>query len=131
LSTNGKWYAAIRVPMTKDPRTRKKLGQSGLDLLSLELQETKVMNLLCQFDKDQVGIPEVLEAVIEYDKNLIRSSEVQSLEAKYRRTLEDRPWRSCKCEFCTKIGIHALIFRGANRNKRRGAHNTLMLYESL
>ena len=26
------------------------------------------------------------------------------------------------------LGIHMLIFRGANRNKRRGAHNTLMLY---
>ncbi len=131
LASNGKWYAAIRVPMTRDPRTRKKLEESGLDISRLAVQETRVMKMLCKYDKDEIGISEVLEAVLDYDKNLIRSTEVHSLRAQYKRTLEDRPWRQCDCQFCKEIGIHTLIFRGANRNKRRGAHNTLMLYESL
>jgi hypothetical protein len=117
--------------MTRDGRTRKELLESGLDLPSLEAQETMVMQLLCRFDKDEVGVEEVLDAVIEYDKHLTRSSDVRSLRTKYKRTLEDRPWRECDCPFCTNNGIHVLIFRGANRNKRRGAHNTLMLYESM
>lgn len=131
LARNGKWYAALRVPMTKDARTRKELLQSGLDITILEAQEAKVLELLGKFDKDEAEVNDVLDAVIGYDKHLSRSSEVHSLRDKYKRTLEDRPWRECDCPFCKQYGIHVLIFRGANRNKRRGAHNTLMLYESL
>lgn len=131
LAQNGKWYAALRVPMTRDGRTRKRLEQSGLDLANLEAQESGVMKLLCQFDRDEVGVQEVLDAVIEYDECLTRSSDVRSLRATYEKTLSDRPWRGCDCPFCKQAGIHVLIFRGANRNKRRGAHNTLMLYGSL
>jgi len=131
LATNGKWYAAIRVPMTKDPRTRKRLESSKIDLRRLEIQEAAVMKLLIQYDQNEVSIIEVLDAVIGYDEQLTRSSEVTSLRDKYRKTLVDRPWESCRCTFCSEIGIHMLIFRGANRNKRRGTHNTLMLYKSL
>jgi hypothetical protein len=131
LAPNREWYAAIRVPMTSDGRTRKNLEQSGLDLTSLEAQESQVIKLLCEFDRDEVSIKKVLDAVIEYDECLTRSSDVRSLRATYERTLKDRPWRSCDCPFCKEAGIHVLIFRGTNRNKRRGAHNTLMLYGSL
>ncbi len=131
LAPNGNWYAALRVPMTSDGRTRKRLQQAGLDIPSLEIQETQVMKLLCRFDRDEVGVREVLDAVIEYDERLTRSSDVRSLRATYKRTLIDRPWRRCDCPFCKQAGIHVLIFRGANRNKRRGAHNTLMLYRSI
>lgn len=131
LATNGSWYAAIRVPMTKDPRTRKRLESSKVDIQRLAIQEVTVMNLLMRYDKGEVSRQEVLDAVIEYDEQLTRSNEVQSLRNKYERTLIDRPWESCFCPFCKDIGIHMLIFRGANRNKRRGTHNTLMLYDSI
>jgi hypothetical protein len=131
LAPNGKWYAALRVPMTSDPRTRKRLGMSGLDLATLETQETQVLKLLCQYGRHAIGIEEVLDALIEYDQKLTRTSEAKSMRAKYKTTLEDRPWESCDCPFCAQAGIHVLVFRGSNRNKRRGAHNTLMLYGSL
>lgn len=131
LASNGEWYAAIRVPMTSDGRTRKRLEESGLKIEQLEAQETNVMRMLSQYDREEIGIQEVLDAVIEYDELLTRSSDVGSLRLKYKKTLQDRPWRNCDCPFCQKAGIHMLIFRGSNRNKRRGAHNTLMLYESL
>lgn len=41
----------------------------------------------------------------------------------YRRTLEERPWDRCDCPFCEKNGIQMCIFRGNNRNRRRGFHN--------
>lgn len=131
LSPNGKWYAAIRVPITSDGRTRKRLESSGLNIVELELKEALVMNLLCRYDRDEVGMREVLDGVIEYDASLTRTSDLRSLRSAYEKTLKDRPWRSCDCPFCQKAGIHVLIFRGANRNKRRGAHNTLMLYRSV
>lgn len=131
LGTNGKWYAALRVPMTSDGRTRKKLMLEGRDLVSLETQEANVMKLLCSYDRDESGIKEVLNALLEYDENLSRSGNTRSLKTAYERTLSERPWRDCNCQFCQNAGIHVLIFRGANRNKRRGAHNTLMLYQGL
>ena len=128
LSVDGRWYAALRVPMTSDGRTRLRLKSMHADLERLEVQEREVLTLLCRYDHDKVSVNEVLDAVLEYDVHLARSSETQSMRAKYRQTLVDRPWRRCECNFCEKLGIHMLIFRGANRNKRRGAHNTLMLY---
>ena len=117
--------------MTSDGRTRLRMAQINADIPQLERQEKEVLHLLSRYDRYQVGVDEVLDAVLEYDPNLARSSETASMRDKYRRTLVDRPWLTCKCNFCQDLGIHIVIFRGANRNKRRGAHNTLMLYRKV
>ena len=131
LSANGKWYAALRVPMTSDGRTRQRLIAANADVEKLKREEREVLSLLCKYDRDEVRNSEVLEAVLSYDCHLERASEIQSMKKRYKETLEDRPWRECDCPFCKEIGIHILIFRGSNRNKRRGAHNTLMLYKRI
>ena len=131
LGTDGEWYAALRVPMTSDGRTRKRLEAVDADIDELEKEEREVLRLLCLYDDDQAEINDVLDAVLSYDQRLLRKSETKSMRKKYRRTLEKRPWRACECPFCREIGIHTLIFRGANRNRRRGSHNTLMLYGSI
>lgn len=128
LSRDGRWYAAIRVPMTSDARTRKRLAESNSDISALEQEEKNALDLLNQFDQGLVGIDAVLDTVVEYDSHLRRSSDARLTREKYRRTLEDKPWLNCECAFCQQLGIHIVIFRGANRNKRRGAHNTAMLY---
>ena len=128
LAPDGQWYAALRVPMTTDGRTRRRLKTMDVDIDELQVQEREVLKLLSLYDSDQVSITDVLDAVLDYDRHLARSSETDSMRLKYQRTLLNRPWRSCHCGFCESLGIHILIFRGANRNKRRGAHNTLMLY---
>ena len=33
------------------------------------------------------------------------------------------PWKSCDCAVCRDVGIQVIIFRGTERNKRRGFHN--------
>lgn len=131
LSTNGKWYAALRVPMTSDGRTRQRLIAADADIAQLEQEEREVLGLLRRYDRDEASISEVLDSVLSYDCHLERSSEIQSMRKRYKETLENRPWRACDCPFCKELGIHILIFRGANRNKRRGAHNTLMLYKHI
>ena len=131
LTSDGQWYAALRVPMTSDGRTRSRLIQVGANIDELEVQEREVLRLLSRYDKNEVQVSEVLDALLDYDRHLTRSSETESMRAKYMRTLQDRPWQKCGCNFCKELGIHMLIFRGANRNKRRGAHNTYMLYGQL
>jgi len=117
--------------MTSDGRTRKRLEASGAEIGDLEREEARVMKLLCNFGRGGTTVRSALKAVIEYDEHLTRSCEARSMRKAYERTLSERPWDACDCPFCKGVGIHNLIFRGANRNKRRGAHNTLMLYGSL
>ena len=131
LSTAGKWYAALRVPMTKDGRTRVRMSREDADLTQIEREEEEVLKLLCKYDREEADLSEVLDALLQYDQRLNRSSERRSMRGKYKETLSERPWRKCGCPFCKKIGIHVLIFRGTNRTKRRGAHNTLMLYQQV
>lgn len=131
LAKDGTWYSALRIPMTSDGRTRKKLIENGADILKLELEEAQVLALLSEFEAGKASVDAVVEALLSYDEHLTRSSDSRSLKEKYRKTLQDRPWLKCDCPFCSDAGIHVLVFRGANRNKRRGAHNTLMLYGSL
>ena len=69
--------------------------------------------------------------MLDYDRMLLRASEVKSMRYSYKRTLEDKPWQGCGCEFCQELGIQVLIFRGGNRNRRRGAHNTAALYANI
>ena len=97
--TNGQWYAALRVPMTSDGRTRNRLQMMDVDIEELQVLEREVLRLLSQYDNDQVTVGEVLEAVLHYDSYLARSSETESMRAKYKRTLVDRPWRSCQLQF--------------------------------
>ena len=82
LGTDGEWYAALRVPMTSDGRTRKRLIASNADIAQLEKQERKVLSLLCRYDRDEANINEVLDAVLSYDQHLLRKSETQSMRQK-------------------------------------------------
>ncbi len=131
LSARGEWYAALRVPMTTDGRVLRRLEEVNADLDTVRQEERDVLRLLCQYDREEVPLRFVLDALLSYDSNLARRSETQSMRSRYHRTLLERPWRHCDCNFCRDIGIHIAIFRGANRNRRRGAHNTLMLYSQI
>ncbi len=50
------------------------------------------------------------------------------LEA-YRETLVNEPWEDCNCPICSEHGIEICIFRGNDRNRRRGFHNTAKFYD--
>lgn len=131
LSADGKWYAAIRVPMTSDGRTRNTMLKAGNDLDELAALEATALSALHDYGERKVSLEAALEAVVTYDSKLDRSSEDRHVvAAKYERTLRDRPWEQCPCPVCVKSGIDVLIFRGSNRNKRRGAHNTWRLYRA-
>lgn len=54
-----------------------------------------------------------------------------AMTAEYRRTLLDRPWKACPCRVCREAGPEVILFRGSNRNKRRGFHNLWWFYQRL
>ncbi|HEU5409370.1 MAG TPA: tRNA-guanine transglycosylase DpdA, partial [Nitrospira sp.] len=132
LSSDGEWYAAIRVPPTTDPRTLLRLKDSGISERRIRSLEHAALRSLHRYDRGEITLRKCLNAVDAYDSLLIReeAKEKKMLDA-YRRTLESKPWKTCDCNVCRDLGINVLIFRGLNRNKRRGAHNTLQLYSQL
>jgi hypothetical protein len=131
LANDGSWYAAIRVPPTSDPRTMSRLLESGLPESEIKLLESQALRSLRQYSRRAIGLERCLENVLAYDRLLERAEDYERSAQQYRRTLESRPWDRCGCTVCSTIGIDGLIFRGLNRNKRRGAHNTLQLFTSI
>jgi hypothetical protein len=47
----------------------------------------------------------------------------------YEMTLRAEPWRNCDCDICEDLGIEVVVFRGNNRNRRRGFHNMHQFYK--
>lgn len=125
LTRDNEWYAAIRVPYSDNMIIRKnaeKMGIGEKELLSLE---QKAIQSLRKFDSGQMSLERTLRGVMEYDSLLTRNSDDGlNLEQRYKRTLENRPWKKCTCDVCKKMRIDVIIFRGSNRNKRRGFHNS-------
>jgi hypothetical protein len=118
--------------MTKDPRTLAGLLKSGKTEAELRALEAAAMGALFAYEAGELSVEATLDAVLAYDANLERNShDLTAMRDAYRRTLSDRPWEQCTCAMCGSVGINTLIFRGANRNKRRGAHNTWRLFQQV
>ncbi|ADY74151.1 queuine/other tRNA-ribosyltransferase [Desulfurobacterium thermolithotrophum DSM 11699] len=130
LGVDGKWYASIRVPDCHNIRLRKKILSSGLSFPAIEKMEQKILKGLRDYDKGTLKeVDCLLEEIMNYDKLFFRDDFKEEKYSKlYKELLESRVWKECSCEICSKLGIDVVIFRGSNRNKRRGFHNTLMFY---
>lgn len=131
LGANGEWYTAIRIPQSDNTRLLNNAainGYSHEDLKELERRALKAVN---EYDLGEISLDETLNTILKYDELLIRSSDHDTMRKKYERTLREKPWKSCSCEVCKELGIHVVIFRGCNRNKRRGFHNTWVFHQRL
>lgn len=130
LAPNGEWYAAIRVPQASNPRLLKNADLNGYSMDDLKEMEHNALHALIKYDRGDIEVDDALDIILKYDELLLRdTNDGKNLKEKYRRTLLDMPWKSCNCNVCKKIGIHVAIFRGCNRNKRRGFHNTWVFRE--
>ncbi len=89
------------------------------------------MHALFEYDRGAMSLTLTLEAVLAYERLHSGEKESEKIRADYERTLGDRPWKQCQCNICRAIGINVIIFRGAERNRRRGFHNIQVLYSRL
>jgi len=83
---------------------------------------------ITQREEKTVGTLQALWPLVESyaERPLINDGE---LLVEYRRLLNARPWERCDCPICDAHGIEVAIFRGNNRNRRRGFHNTRRFYD--
>ncbi len=120
-------YPALRVPQVeKNVRLKRKISKGIVDCEAARKSERACLAALHAYGRHKIPLEEALEALYAY-------SEVCGLDSSYykdyREILVDRPWESCDCEICCDLGIDVLIFRGAERNRRRGFHNLYVFHK--
>ena len=136
-----RYFTAIRIPQVLENNQIKRLIQEGrYKQETLIDKEQKALAALRGFDKGKVEIDTCIEEVMAYKRPVLEKREkteaalnkkIDDLERDYRETLSAQPWRKCGCPVCKNIGIEVILFRGSNRNKRRGIHNLAAYYTYL
>jgi hypothetical protein len=134
-ATDGEHYAAIRIPDATNKRIKRGIklpedivnGGGGVDSEEALIRlEQRALNYLRAYDRGEVSLQDTLDAVLRYDSLF---GEDRDHKVWYRRVLEDRPWQHCPCPICEATGVEVIIFRGNNRNRRRGFHNVKVFYD--
>lgn len=119
-------YLALRIPPSKGNARLSGMVRNGIcstrEVLSAE---QAAMHAIRQFDMGEADEEMVVQAVYEYEQ-LYNGRDHRS---QYRQLLNARPWQDCPCSVCQELGIQAAVFRGRERNKRRGYHN-LFVFEN-
>ncbi len=127
--TLGAAYTAVRIPQVEgNVQLRKRIVAGRVDQQEALRQEQKCLRLVKAYDRDEVALPEALDALRAYE---MLCDGGKDRTEQYRRTLEARPWKDCPCAICRDLGVHVVLFRGAERNRRRGFHNVYVLYDRL
>jgi hypothetical protein len=120
---------AVRVPQVEgNPDLQKRIRAGSVKQPMARALEIRCLELLRTYDAGTADIDAVLAALNEYETI---HSPGKSFSASNRATLEARPWKDCPCEVCRQLGINVVMFRGAERNRRRGFHNLWVFYRHL
>jgi hypothetical protein len=117
-------YSAIRIP-----EARALARKQHLDEHATIRMEQAAFATLRAFHRGAASLEATWEAAVAYAA--LSGKATDRLKQDYRETLEVRPWQQCECAICRAIGVEVIIFRGNNRNRRRGFHNTWQLYQHL
>ncbi|MGW4520183.1 tRNA-guanine transglycosylase DpdA [Amycolatopsis sp. NPDC004378] len=123
-------YTAVRVPQVDgNPALKRAILSGAVSQRDATLAERECLSALRGYDQGAVDLEDVMAALAAYEALVLGENQAnkKSYLVQYRRTLEARPWKSCPCALCEKHGIEIAIFRGTERNKRRGFHNLAVL----
>ena len=128
----GKWYGSIRIPFSTSKPMRE-IAETNSEYANGAMQELeeKCLSSLNDFDVGETSEQEVLDNINRYSELLQRKNTYNHFSERHQELLNERPWEKCKCPICQDIGIHVVVFRGANRNRRRGFHNTWVFYHKI
>jgi hypothetical protein len=118
--TADRTYTAIRVPQVDAlPRLKRQILAGQVDQDAAIQRERACMRVLQEYDAGGISARQVMDALQRYNEIL----GIKDQAGAYRDVLDDAPWKACPCSICARAGINVLLFRGSERNKRRGFHN--------
>lgn len=123
-----RWYTALRVPHADENVKFKRDILAGVKAQKhLRALEEKALSAVRAYAADRIGVEEALTPIVDYHSEFHTKVPVSA----YRETLAARPWANCPCRACRESGVEVIIFRGSNRNRRRGFHNLWRFYQNL
>jgi hypothetical protein len=122
-------YTAVRIPQVEGNRNlRLNIRAGKVPQAATRTLEQRCLKLLRAYDTGLESVDDVLAALQQYE---MVCGVARSRIEEYRTTLEAQPWKKCPCEVCRDIGYNVILFRGAERNRRRGFHNIWTFYRRL
>lgn len=132
------YFTAIRIPhATENVRFKRRAKTSGSDQEALQAMERDALDTIRRFAKNRAPLKKTVHALVRYGREFVwdpkkttqaNETAITATEDAIRHTLTSRPWDRCRCRVCREAGVEAIIFRGSNRNKRRGFHNMFVYY---
>jgi hypothetical protein len=135
------YYTAIRIPQAlENSRLMQGVKRGQFSAEDLVIREQKALDTLRDFDQGRGTVDGTLEAVMDYHQFLVLGEggdsaanrlALSKTNERVERTLRDMPWKQCDCVICRAVGVEVIIFRGSNRNKRRGIHNLGVYHQHL
>jgi hypothetical protein len=127
--TASRCYSAVRVPQVEGSPKLERLIRSGkVDQSEARRLEQACLTNLRAYDRGELRLEDVLGPLTEYEE--LHAGSAKRIE-RYAEVLEDRPWKDCSCDICESIGVEVIMFRGSERNKRRGFHNLAVFRQRL
>jgi queuine/archaeosine tRNA-ribosyltransferase len=127
FTLDGESYSSLRIPeVGKSYRAKRVINGGKVDQRGLLDLESKCLQAVRAFDRYEGNVFETVDLLLRYHA-LIRD-DGPDMRGEYERTLKETPWKYCSCEICRRWGVEVMIFRGNNRNRRRGFHNTYVFY---
>ena len=123
-------YVALRVPQIEGNAKLKAAILSGKTEQEVAQKfERECLQGLAAWERGEGNIDDILDTLIAYEE--LHTGKKSKRRDGYRRVLTDMPWKHCCCEVCTALGVHVMLFRGADRNRRRGFHNLHVFYQKV
>jgi hypothetical protein len=122
-------YTALRVPQVDgNPALKKHIQAGRVAQREAFERERACLQLLREYDSGKAPVHAVVEALSDYQQTFGGRRDYTQA---YYKILEESPWKTCPCGICERTGIDVAIFRGSERNKRRGFHNVYAFRQRL
>lgn len=122
-------YTAIRVPQVEgNPRLQRRIRAGQVAHDAARRLEQECLAVFKAFDIGATSIDHLVDVLHQYEELYDPGADRRVV---YRETLEAQAWKLCSCEVCRALGYHVILFRGAERNRRRGFHNLWVFYRRL
>jgi hypothetical protein len=124
----GRTYTALRIPQVEgNAKLAARIRAGHIDQREACSLEQQALRAVREYDNEKAPLMAALSALRAYDELQGR----KDLTERYHETLEDQPWKHCRCGVCASAGVEVILFRGTERNKRRGFHNLFVFNQRL
>jgi hypothetical protein len=123
-------FVALRIPPSEGNQSlRARIRAGQLDQQVVCQAEENALQAVRAYDRESGTLTTALSALRDYEQ--IFDTQDRDRTEEYRATLEARPWGKCSCAICDCWQVEVAIFRGTERNKRRGFHNLWVFNQTL